>query len=94
MTKKIGRPFGIHTPIKYFNEKERLDSIQRSKTKHMLGTPWFCKVCDRCCMLAAKWCHLKTMKHRRNVAKALNIQVKVTSNGNICYQSFNFYSTH
>ena len=72
MTKKIGRLFGIQTPTKHFNEKERLDSIRRNKTKYMLGTPWFYEVCDRCYTLAAKWCHLKTKKHRRNVAKALN----------------------
>ena len=78
MTKKIRRPCGIHTPVKHFNEKERLDSIPRSKTKYMLGTPWFCEVCDRCYTLAANWCHLKTKKHRRNAAKALN-----TSEGNL-----------
>ena len=64
-----GRPKGIHTPIKYFSEKERVDAIRKSKTKYMLNKEWYCYECnnDHNYTLAGKHCHLRTIKHSNNV---------------------------
>ena len=64
-----GRPKNIHTPIKHFSEKERVDAIRKSKTKYMLNKEWYCYVCDNDInySLSGKHCHLKTIKHSKNV---------------------------
>ena len=33
----MGRPKNIHTPIKYFTEKDRKEAIKQSKTKYMMN---------------------------------------------------------
>ena len=44
---------------------------KEKKTRYMLNTPWFCSVCnnEKDYSLSGKWCHLKTLKHRKNVDK-------------------------
>ena len=41
----------------------------KNKTTYMLNTPWYCEICKtgRNYTLAGKSCHLKTLKHRKNV---------------------------
>ena len=64
-----GRPKGIHTPIKYFTEEERKQSITRGKTKYMLNKEWFCDICKNGhnYTLAGKSCHNRTNKHIKNL---------------------------
>ena len=55
-------------PPKYSTEEERKDAIKNSKTKYMLNKEWYRHVCnnDINYSLAGKFCHLKTIKHRKN----------------------------
>ena len=50
-----------------FPEAQRKAAIRRAKTKYMLKTDWECIYCKRVYSLAAKWMHMKTRKHQRNV---------------------------
>lgn len=47
MKSKLGRPLGIHTPIKYFTEEERKAAISKSKSKWIIKKPWHCKDYNR-----------------------------------------------
>lgn len=47
MKSKLGRPPGIHTPIKYFTEEERKAAISKSKSKWIIKKPWHWKDYNR-----------------------------------------------
>ena len=65
----MGRPKNIHTPIKYFTEKDRKEAIKQSKTKYMMNKEWRCEICDNHdYKLSGKWKHLNTKKHIKNQA--------------------------
>ena len=53
-----------------YSTEERKEAIKNSKTNYMLNKG-YCDICNtgRNYTLAGKHCHLKTKKHRVNVAK-------------------------
>ena len=59
---KKGRP-------RYLTDEERT----KKKTIYILNKEWYCDICNtgRNYTLAGKHCHLKTLKHRRNVNEML-----------------------
>ena len=75
---KRGRPKNINTPMKYFPEEEKKEAIscKRSETKYMRNKEWYSNICNKNYSLAAKWSHLKTKKHRKNVV-AVDIMNKI-----------------
>ena len=48
---------------------------RKNKTRYMLNKEWYCGICEtgRTYTLAGKHCHLKTLKHQKNVNK-INIE--------------------
>ena len=48
-------------------EAQRKAAIRRTKHKYMMNKYWECTVCNRVYCLAAKWMHIKTQKHQKNV---------------------------
>ena len=62
-------------PKMYFTEEEK----KQAKTRCMLNKEWCCDVCDgHNYILAGKHCHLKSMKHIRNVIEN-NIREKLSN---------------
>jgi len=59
---------GRGRPKKYSTEEEKKEAIKQQKSKYMLNKEWYCDVCKNGLnyTLAGKWCHLKTIKHRKN----------------------------
>ena len=45
------------------------DEEKKNKTAYMLNKEWYCEICKtgRNYTLAGKHCHLKTMKHNKNI---------------------------
>ena len=58
---------GRGRPKKYSTEEEKKEAIKQQKSKYMLNKEWYCDVCKNGLnyTLAGKWCHLKTIKHRK-----------------------------
>ena len=52
---------------------------KNNKTRYMLNKEWFCDICktDRNYTLAGKGCHLKTIKHQKNIKNKRNEQMKI-----------------
>ena len=48
------------------------DQIKEHRTRYILNTGWYCRVCERWYTLAGKWSHLKTDKHINNYIKTIN----------------------
>ena len=64
MTQKVGRPPGIHTPIKYHTEEEKKQARAESRRKYVSSHPWYCTVCKREYIITSKWPHLKSKTHK------------------------------
>ena len=66
MQLKRGRPYGIHTPIKYHTEEERKQARAISRKEYVQSKPWYCTVCERQYVITSKWPHLNSKKHKMN----------------------------
>lgn len=66
MTENVNIKRGRGRP-RILTDAERI----KRKSKLMLEKEWFCQICNnnKNYSLAGKFCHLKTMKHQKNIKK-------------------------
>ena len=58
-------------PLNYPTKAESIEANRLYKNEYMKKKKWRCEFCDNYnYLLAGKWIHLRTKKHKRNVEEA------------------------